>query len=144
MSAAVFNRIGQDSVECELVQFGTHIAESQLEHKLLDGDLTYHFAITELSVPLNKVPMHPVTVDTPIITLRRRNPTTPYDITDYVNYAEYLAFVGSTVDQMGLFRTAHAAALIANGGPAVVVQDTNEQIYIKYITVLSRSVCSCK
>ena len=92
MSNAIFNRVGQDSMECELITFGNNVAECYLDRDLLDGTLNYHFGITSLSVPLNKIPIHPVSVDTPIIQLKRRNPGAALNVADYASAPIYNEF----------------------------------------------------
>jgi hypothetical protein len=109
MSNAIFNRVGQDSMECEMITFGKNIAECYLERDLLDGSLNYHFGITSLNVPLNKVPIHPVSVDTPILILKRRNPGAYLNVSDYPYADIYNEFVkvatSSTQAEMLAFHT---------------------------------------
>ena len=54
MSNAVFNRVGQDSMECEMITFGNNVAECYLQRDLLDGNLNYHFGITSLKCTLKQ------------------------------------------------------------------------------------------
>ena len=133
MSNAIFNRIGQDSTECELVQFGSSAAECRLQHDLLDGSLSYHFGVTGLSVPLNKVPINPVTVDTPIMQLKRRNDGALFSVAGHPHVAIYDAFVrvagASTEAEMFAFHTAYGGPLAL--GP-FTAQSTREAIYQEY------------
>ena len=73
MTTAVYNRVDQDSSEVSFIQFGSNVAEAHLRDELLNGQLDYHFAISSLSVPLNRVPIHPVDKETTIFQLVRRN-----------------------------------------------------------------------
>ena len=73
MSTAVFNRTAQDSTEMEFVQFGNAETQVHLRHELLDGEKTYVFGVTSLNVPLQDCPIHPITSQTNIFQIRRRN-----------------------------------------------------------------------
>lgn len=92
MSSAVFNRIGQDSTEVEMIQFSNSSAHTTLQDELLDGNKTYHFGISSLSVPLQDCPMHPVTTEQILFTIRRRNIGMPFEFSGHARYAEFAAY----------------------------------------------------
>jgi hypothetical protein len=77
MSTAVFNKTGQDSTEVEFVQFGNAETQTQLRYELLDGEKTYVFGVTSLNVPLQDCPIHPITTQTNLFHIRRRNVGAP-------------------------------------------------------------------
>ena len=108
MSTATFNRIGQDSTEVELIQFGDSSAHTTLRDELLDGEKSYVFGVTSLNVPLQDCPMHPVKERTVLFTLRRRNVGTPFDFAGHPRYAEFVAY------QQLIFTDADEADFIAH------------------------------
>ena len=72
MSNVVLNHIDQDLIEYEVTQHGQNYSEVMLKDELLDGKKSYHFAVNSLSVPMRNAPIHPVTEDTTLFTIRRR------------------------------------------------------------------------
>ena len=84
MTSVQINRVGTDSTELELVTSGSNEASIILNKNLLDGSKQYHFACTQLSVPLGNTPIFPDTVNTDLFTVMRRNVGSSLtDITDY-------------------------------------------------------------
>ena len=132
MTTAIYNRVGQDSTSVEFITFGSNEAECHLKHELLDGQLDYHFGITSLSVPTNKLPIHPVAGRMPIIQLVRRNDDRFVEITGHpepiqVIYAEFLELVeekGSVADYQNF-----AAARAPTVNLVVGIGDLKEDIY---------------
>jgi hypothetical protein len=55
------------------MQTGSDETSVSLKHNLLDEKLSYHFAVTSLTVPLNNAPIFKVAVDTEIVRIGRRN-----------------------------------------------------------------------
>ena len=72
MASAVINKVGQDTVEIEFIQSGNHQTQINLDRTLLDGGLNYHFSVVELSVPLNKCPLHPITRSHVLFRIQKR------------------------------------------------------------------------
>ena len=72
MSNVVLNHVDQDLIEYEVTQHGQNYSEVMLKDELLDGKKSYHFAVNSLSVPMRNAPIHPVTEDTTLFTIRRR------------------------------------------------------------------------
>ena len=141
MSNAIFNRVGQDSTECELVQFGSNTAECRLQHDLLDGSLSYHFGVTGLSVPLNKIPINPVTVDTPILQLKRRNHGAEFSVANFPFVGIYNEFVKvattSTQAEMFAFHTTHGGPLALGPFTAASPREAMYQAYADYFNELT-------
>jgi hypothetical protein len=94
MSSAVFNRIGQDSTEVEFIQFSDNETHTTLRDELLDGEKKYVFGITSLNVPLHDCPMHPITEETTLFTVYRRNAATPFTFSGHVQYNFFVAYQG--------------------------------------------------
>ena len=72
MSNVILNAIDQDITAIDFFQHGQNHTETTLREELLDGEKSYHFACTHLSVPLKHVPIHPVAADTTLFRVRRR------------------------------------------------------------------------
>ena len=68
-------RTGTDVVTLEVLQTGSDETTVVLQKidALLDGSKNYHFACTELSVPLENCPMHPLTQQFELFSIIRRN-----------------------------------------------------------------------
>ena len=73
MTTAVINKSGVDQVVIEFIQQASDETEVNLRNVLLSGDLSYHFTVSELSVPLDKCPMHPITQEFELFRVIRRN-----------------------------------------------------------------------
>ena len=73
MSEIIINKVSVDSVELEITQFESNEAQVVLRDNLLDGALNYKFAVTELSVNLQGVPLFPITQATRLFRIVRRN-----------------------------------------------------------------------
>ena len=72
MSNVILNQTDQDIISVDFFQHGQNHTETTLKEELLDGEKSYHFACTHLSVPLKNVPIHPVAGDTALFLVRRR------------------------------------------------------------------------
>ena len=75
MSLVVINRNDQDLIECDFLQHGSSQTETTLREELLDGEKSYHFCISHLSVPMKNAPMWPFTNDTMLFEIRARKNT---------------------------------------------------------------------
>ena len=89
MTSVSINRTGTDTTELEMITTGSDEASVVLTRKLLDGSRQYHFAVTELSVPLGSTPMFPDTQKTGLFTILRRN--VGESLTDIAAYQVTLA-----------------------------------------------------
>ena len=89
MTSVSINRTGTVTTELEMITTGSDEASVVLTRKLLDGSRQYHFAVTELSVPLGSTPMFPDTKKTGLFTILRRN--VGQSLTDIAAYQVTLA-----------------------------------------------------
>ena len=92
MSSAVFNRIGQDSTELELIQFGDNSSHTTLRDELLDGSKDYVFGCTSLSVPLHDCPIHPVVQKEMLFTIKRRYQGVSFNFAGHPEHAAFDAY----------------------------------------------------
>ena len=95
MTSVQINRVGTDQVTLNLMQTGSDETSVSLRHNLLDEKLSYHFAVTSLTVPLNNAPIFKVAVDTEILRIGRRNAGTSLavdaNVTISPGYPHYIA-----------------------------------------------------
>ena len=73
MTTVQINKSGQDQVTLSLMQTGSNETSVNLRYNLLDDRLSYMFGVDSLSVPLNNAPISPVTVDTELFSVLRRD-----------------------------------------------------------------------
>ena len=70
---AVQIKAGTDYVELELTQNDSYETSCYLKENILDNALNYHFAVTELNVPLHGTPIFPITTSQILFRVHRRN-----------------------------------------------------------------------
>ena len=73
MTTVEINRSGTDQASIDIFQTGSFESAVTLKHDLLDSKLNYHFAVTSLSVPLNKAPIFKLTAPVELFRLERRD-----------------------------------------------------------------------
>ena len=73
MSSIVLNRNDQDLIEVDFYQHGASHTETTLREELLDGQKSYHFCISNLSVPMRNCPIHPVSQVTELFRVQARS-----------------------------------------------------------------------
>ena len=74
MSRVILNKVGTDIVDLQVTQTGNNETTVILKDALLLGNKDYHFAVTELSVPLVEAPIFGwVKQDTELFQIQRRN-----------------------------------------------------------------------
>ena len=72
MSRVLINTIDQDLIEIDFFQHGQNHTETTLNKALINGEKSYHFCVSNLSIPLKHAPIHPVSEDTMLFRVRRR------------------------------------------------------------------------
>ena len=72
MTSAVVNKVGTDVVTLQMIQTSSDETTVSLREALLDGSKDYHFTVSELSVPLDSCPMHPITSEFALFSIVRR------------------------------------------------------------------------
>jgi hypothetical protein len=70
MSQVLINQTDQDLIEVDFFQHGQNHTETTLDKEILNGEKSYHFCVSSLSVPLKHVPIHPVTETTQLFRVR--------------------------------------------------------------------------
>ena len=78
MTSITTNRVNQDVVELEIIQNGSDETEMTLKDVLLDGSKSYHFVVSELSVPLVECGMHPITKEFALFTVAHQQSSVRY------------------------------------------------------------------
>ena len=73
MTTVEINRSGCDITSIDLLQTGSNQSEVMLKHDLLDSKLNYHFAVTSLSVPLNRHSIFKLSGVTELFRIERRD-----------------------------------------------------------------------
>ena len=73
MTTVSINRSGTDQASIDIFQTGSFESAVTLRHDLLDSKLNYHFAVTSLSVPLNKAPIFKLTAPVELFRIERRD-----------------------------------------------------------------------
>ena len=73
MTTVEINRSGTDQTSLDIFTTGSNESSVMLRHDLLDSKLQYHFAVTSLSVPLNKSPIFKLSVPVEIFRIERRD-----------------------------------------------------------------------
>ena len=73
MTTVEINRSGTDQASIDIFQTGSFESAVTLRHDLLDPKLKYHFAVTSLSVPLNKAPIFKLTAPVELFRIERRD-----------------------------------------------------------------------
>ena len=73
MTTVEINRSGTDQASIDIFQTGSFESAVTLRHDLLDSKLNYHFAVTSLSVPLNKAPIFKLTAPQELFRIERRD-----------------------------------------------------------------------
>ena len=72
MSQIILNRNDQDLIEVDFFQHGASHTETTLRDELLDGEKSYHFCISNLSVPMRHCPIHPVSDNVELFRIQPR------------------------------------------------------------------------
>ena len=72
MSQIILNRNDQDLIEVDFFQHGASHTETTLRDELLDGEKSYHFCISNLSVPMRHCPIHPVSSNVELFRIQPR------------------------------------------------------------------------
>lgn len=72
MSRVLINTVDQDLIEIDFFQHGQNHTETTLNQALINGEKSYHFCVSNLSIPLKHAPIHPVKEDTMLFRVRRR------------------------------------------------------------------------
>ena len=91
MTTVEINRHGTDITSLDVFQSGSHESSVNLRHDLLDDRRNYHFAVTSLSVPLNKSPIHKLTKTLELFRIERR------DVGGHINDNLTLHIPGGTI-----------------------------------------------
>jgi len=86
-----------------MIQTSSDETTVSLREALLDGSKDYHFTVSELSVPLDSCPMHPITSEFALFSIVRRNIGIGVDIIP----AQYTA----TLNALAVFETDYAIGL---------------------------------
>ena len=73
MTTVEINRSGTDQASIDIFQTGSFESAVTLRHDLLDSKLNYHFAVTSLSVPLNKAPIFKLNAPVELFRIERRD-----------------------------------------------------------------------
>ena len=73
MTTVEINRSGTDQASIDIFQTGSFESAVTLRHDLLDSKLNYHFAVTSLSVQLNKAPIFKLTAPVELFRIERRD-----------------------------------------------------------------------
>jgi hypothetical protein len=73
MTTVEINRSGTDQASIDIFQTGSFESAVTLKHDLLDSKLNYHFAVTSLSVPLNKAPIFKLVAPVELFRIERRD-----------------------------------------------------------------------
>jgi hypothetical protein len=158
MSNVVLNNIDQDSIQVDFFQHGKNHTETTLKDELLDGEKSYHFAVTHLGVPMRHVPIHPIAVDTVLFRVRRRvtgvgidtpqdapylppaistmvvSPSRPmYSVTEFVQaLQQFCENLNQHLTTDGLLHTNFALLAAAAVPPGVIV---NEGDVLRYLDI---------
>jgi len=72
MSQIILNRNDQDLIEVDFFQHGASHTETTLRDELLDGEKSYHFCISNLSIPMRHCPIHPVSDNVELFRIQPR------------------------------------------------------------------------
>ena len=92
MTNVQINQVGTDLLELEIIQSGSHEASVTLNHTILDGTKSYHFALSELNAPLVEIPIFGwITQPIELFRIVRRNEGVVYNAETSVEIITFLA-----------------------------------------------------
>ena len=83
MTTVQVNKTGTDYIELELTQADSFETTCYLKENILDNALSYHFCVTELSVPLHGTPIFPIKETQRLFRVLRRNVGRPPRVSFY-------------------------------------------------------------